>query len=64
MTRHIDLTPTWPEALLMARAVIENGTDEGKALAWSELERMAAIAQQAVDEAKAADAQASEDTST
>jgi len=60
MSRHIDMTPTWPEALLMARAVIENGSDEGKALAWSELERMAAIAQQAVEQAKAADAQASD----
>ena len=64
MSRYIDMTPTWPEALLMARAVIENGSDEGKALAWSELERMAEIAQQAVDEAKAADTQASEDTSS
>ena len=58
--RTVDMTPTWPEALLMARAVIENGTDEGKALAWTEIERMAAIAQQAVDSDKAADAKASE----
>lgn len=62
MTRHIDMTPTWPEALRMIRAVLENGTDHGKDLAWAELERMAKIAQQAVDEANAADAQTSEGT--
>lgn len=49
MSRYIDMTPTWPEALRMARAVIENGTDEGKALVWAELERMAEIAQAHVD---------------
>ena len=49
MPRYIDMTPTWPEALRMARAVIENGTDEGKALVWAELERMAELAQAHVD---------------
>ena len=43
--RFIDMTPTWPQALRMLRAVIENGTDEGKADAWTELERMAELAQ-------------------
>ena len=47
--RMIDMTPSWPEALTMLRAIIENGTDEGKALAWTELRRMAEIAQQHVD---------------
>ena len=49
MTRYIDMTPTWPEALRMLRAVIENGTSEGKATAWAEIERMAVIAQAHVD---------------
>ena len=44
-SNYIDMTPTWPHALKMLRVVIENGTDEGKALAWSELERMAELAQ-------------------
>ena len=48
--RFIDMTPTWPEALRMCRAVIENGTAEGKASAWAELEKMALIAQWAVDQ--------------
>lgn len=49
MTRTIDMTPTWPEALNMCKAVIENGTDEGKANAWAEIARMAEIAQRHVD---------------
>ena len=52
--RYIDMTPTWPEALRMARAVIENGTDEGQALAWAEIERMAELAQAYVDDQNAA----------
>jgi len=51
--RIMDMTPTWPEALRMLRAVIENGTSEGQALAWTEIERMAEIAQQHVDSTKA-----------
>ena len=50
--RFIDMTPTWPEALRMLRAVIENGTDEGKAMAWAEIERMAELAQLYTDTAK------------
>ena len=53
--RMIDMTPSWPEALRMYRMLIENGTDEGKATAWKELERMAELAQLYTDAAKAAD---------
>jgi len=53
--RYIDMTPTWPEALRMLRAVIDNGTDEGKALAWAEIERMAKLAQLYTDASKATD---------
>jgi len=49
MTRTIDMTPTWPEAMRMCRLVIENGTPEGQAQAWAEVERMAEIAQAHVD---------------
>ena len=54
MSRFIDMTPTWPEALRMYRALIENGSDEGKETAWKELERMAELAQLYTDAAKKA----------
>jgi hypothetical protein len=53
--RTIDLTPTWLEAVKMCRALIENGTNEGKANAWKEIERMAKIADHYVQIAKTAD---------
>ena len=53
--RTIDMTPTWPEALRMYRMLIENGTEEGQATAWKELERMAELAQRYTDAAKLAD---------
>jgi hypothetical protein len=53
MTRFIDMTPTWPEALNMYRALIESGTEEGRATAWAELARMAELAQRYTDAAKA-----------
>jgi hypothetical protein len=40
----IDLTPTWSEALTMIKALLESGSKESKATAWSELSRMAKIA--------------------
>ena len=52
--RFIDMTPTWPEALRMYRTLIENGTDEGKATAWAEMERMAELAQRYTELAKTA----------
>lgn len=52
MKETIDLTPTWPEALRMLRAVIEDGSAAGKALAWAELEHMAKVAQAHVDAKK------------
>ena len=55
MSRYIDMTPTWPEALRMYRALIESGTEEGKATAWAELERMAELAQLYTNAAKKAD---------
>ena len=55
-SRYIDMTPTWPEALNMLRAVLENGTDEGKTMAWEQLEHMARVAQAHVDAQKAAKA--------
>mgnify|MGYP000122311893 CR=1 FL=1 len=47
--RTIDMTPTWPEALRICRIVIENGTPEGQAEAWKNLEHMAEVAQAHVD---------------
>lgn len=45
----IDLTPTWPEALRIYLFALENGTDEGRAEAIKELERMAKVAQMYVE---------------
>lgn len=42
--RTIDATPTWAAVLPMLRAAIENGTPEGRRIAWEELARMATIA--------------------
>lgn len=42
--RTIDCTPTWAAIVPILRAGIENGTPEGKRLAWLEIERMAALA--------------------
>lgn len=40
----IDMTPTWAGILPALRALIENSNSEGRATAWAELERMAALA--------------------
>lgn len=42
--RTIDATPTWAGVLPMLRAAIENGTAEGRRIAWEELARMAEAA--------------------
>lgn len=42
--RTIDATPTWAAILPMLRAAIENGTPEGRRIAWEELARMAQAA--------------------
>lgn len=42
--RTIDATPTWAAILPMLRLAIENGTAEGRAIAWEELARMAGAA--------------------
>lgn len=55
MSRTIDMTPTWPEAARLLLAVLENGTDEGKALARAEIQRMADLLHQMQQEARAAD---------
>jgi len=44
MTRHIDLTPTWAGLVPAFLAVLENGTQEGRAAMSQELARMAALA--------------------
>ena len=44
--RTIDITPTWAALLPVFRAVLDNGTDEGKRMAWEELARMAEAADQ------------------
>ena len=46
MSRFIDATPTWPQAALMLRLIIEGNPDpEAKETAWAELDRMAILAQ-------------------
>lgn len=40
----IDCTPTWAAVLPLLRAAIENGTPEGRRIAWGELSRMAEAA--------------------
>lgn len=42
--RTIDATPTWAAVLPLLRAAIENGTAEGRRIAWEELARMAEAA--------------------
>lgn len=42
--RVIDMTPTWAGILPALRALIENSNSQGRATAWAELERMAALA--------------------
>lgn len=42
--RVVDVTPTWRAILPMLRAAIEDGTAEGRRIAWGELERMAEAA--------------------
>lgn len=42
--RAIDATPTWAAILPMLRLAIENGTADGRAIAWEELARMARAA--------------------
>lgn len=42
--RTIDATPTWAGILPMLRAAVENGTAEGRRIAWEELARMAEAA--------------------
>lgn len=42
--RTIDMTPTWAGILPTLRLLIENSNSEGRATAWAELERMAALA--------------------
>ena len=42
--RTIDATPTWAGILPMLRLAIENGTAEGRAIAWEEIARMARAA--------------------
>jgi len=46
MTRHIDITPTWPQAARIIAVALENGTDEGRAAARAELFRMADLLDQ------------------
>lgn len=42
--RTIDMTPTWKSLLPIFRAVMEDGTESGKKIAWEELARMAEAA--------------------
>lgn len=44
LVRVIDATPTWAAVLPMLRAAVENGTPEGRRIAWEELARMAEAA--------------------
>ena len=39
--KHIDVTPTWEQAVHIYLMVLENGTDNGKASAREELLRLA-----------------------
>jgi 2-methylcitrate dehydratase PrpD len=54
----IDLTPTWAGVLPALLAVIENGSESGRAAALSELRRMAKAADAAVAVQRAEDANA------
>lgn len=56
MQRLVDLTPTWAAIMPAIAAVLENGTEEGRAMAREELQRAA----QALDAANA-DARAAEE---
>lgn len=49
MTKMIDLTPTWKEALRVCLLLLEAGDAKGKMQAKVELERMAEIADRFVD---------------
>ena len=40
-TTTVDLTPTWAGAMTILAIVLEHGTETGKALARSELQRLA-----------------------
>lgn len=42
--RTVDATPAWAGILPLLRAAVENGTPKGRAMAWAEIERMAALA--------------------
>ena len=55
-SRFIDMTPTWPEAVEMLLAVMENGTPEGVEMAKAEFRRLGQIAQ-SVQEQSASRAQ-------
>lgn len=57
--RTVDLTPTWRGVLrlLVETATNNQSTPAGRAAAWSELERMAALADDAVAAEKARSAE-------
>lgn len=54
-SRYIDMTPTWPQAVEILIAALEDGTDTGKAAARAEFRRMAQILDQLNREAASAE---------
>jgi len=52
MAKLIDITPTWSAILPLLIIAIENGNDEGKRAARTELKRMAELADAYVEEHK------------
>lgn len=49
----IDITPTWPQAVEILIAALENGTETGQAAARAELRRMAQILDSIANETEA-----------
>lgn len=50
--RYIDMTPTWSAMLSTFRMLVENGDATGRATAWQEIGRMAALADERNEMAK------------
>lgn len=49
MTRFIDCTPSWSQVVPTLRVLAENGNDSGREVAWSEITRMAHLADKWVE---------------
>lgn len=52
-SRYIDMTPTWPQAVEILIAALEDGTETGKAASRAELRRMAQILERIANETEA-----------